>query len=257
MAEQRTCLIIGATTGIGKETAERLAKKGWNVIVTGRNEKKGNEVVATISQAGGSASFHAVDVTSHQSVIALHAYVAENHARLDAVVNNAGMSSTFQAFHDTPTEDMDLMYNINQRGTFWCMQEQIKMMLKQQKLGDAGKKGTIVNMASMSGLIGVPYAAPYSSTKHAIIGLTKSTALEYAHEGIHISAVAPGVIDSGMPVLEESYNGGAYTREQAAAMHPLNRLGTCADVAKAVDFLLENDFITGGVISVDGGITAR
>ena len=87
--------------------------------------------------------------------------------------------------------------------------------------------------------------------------MTKSTALEYAGEGIHISAVAPGVIDSGMPVLEESYNGGAYSREQAAAMHPLNRIGTCADVAKAVDFLLENDFITGGVISVDGGISAR
>ena len=170
---------------------------------------------------------------------------------------------------------MDFMYNVNQKGTFLCMQEQIKMMLKQDKQGDAGKRGIIVNMASMSGLIGVPYAAPYSSTKHAvshrldivhskplltdiqIIGLTKSTALEYASEGIHISAVAPGVIDSGMPVLEESYNGGAYSREQAAAMHPLNRIGKCADVAKAVDFLLENDFITGGVISVDGGITAR
>jgi len=167
------------------------------------------------------------------------------------------MSSTFMPFHVTPLDHLDFMYNVNQKGTFLCMQEQIKMMLNQDKQGDAGKRGVIVNMASMSGLIGVPYAAPYSSTKHAIIGLTKSTALEYASEGIHISAVAPGVIDSGMPVLEESYNGGAYSREQAAAMHPLNRLGTCADVAKAVDFLLENDFITGGVISVDGGITAR
>jgi NAD(P)-dependent dehydrogenase (short-subunit alcohol dehydrogenase family) len=185
------------------------------------------------------------------------------------------MSSTFMPFHATPLDDLDFMYNVNQKGTFLCMQEQIRMMLKQDKQGDAGKRGVIVNMASMSGLIGVPYAAPYSSTKHAvslsqtpapgtiantylqIIGLTKSTALEYASEGIHISAVAPGVIDSGMPVLEESYNGGAYSREQAAAMHPLNRIGKCADVAKAVDFLLENDFITGGVISVDGGITAR
>ncbi|KAI4718161.1 short chain dehydrogenase [Aureobasidium sp. EXF-10727] len=250
MSAPRTCLIVGATTGIGKETAELLAKKGWHVIVTGRNQDKGNK-------NGGSASFHPVDVTSKESVAALHKHISETHGRLDAAVNNAGMSSTFQPFHTTPVEDMDFMYNVNLKGTFFCMQEQIKMMLKQEKQGDAGKRGVIVNMSSMSGLIGVQYAAPYSSTKHAIIGLTKSTALEYATEGIFISAVAPGVIDSGMPVLEESYKGGAYTREQAAAMHPLNRLGTCADVAKAVDFLLENDFITGGVISVDGGITAR
>lgn len=147
--------------------------------------------MATISQAGGSASFHAVDVTSHQSVIALHAYVAETHARLDAVVNNAGMSSTFQAFHDTLTEDMDLMYNINQRGTFWCMQEQIKIMLKQQKLGDAGKKGTIVNMASMSGLIGVPYAAPYSSTKHAVRKLSSYHEIVPAADSSTRSSASP------------------------------------------------------------------
>ncbi|KAI5241776.1 short chain dehydrogenase [Aureobasidium subglaciale] len=257
MSSPRTCLVIGATTGIGKETAEHLAKKGWTVIITGRNSEKGAQVAESIKKAGGSASFHTVDVTSQKSIVALHQYVLETHGRLDAAVNNAGMSSTFQPFHTTPAEDMDLMFNINQKGTFLCMQEQIKMMLKQEKAGEGNKRGTIINMASMSGLIGVPYAAPYSSTKHAIIGLTKSTALEYAPEGINISAVAPGVIDSGMPVLEESYNGGAYTKEQAAAMHPMNRLGTCLDVAKAVDFLLENNFITGGVTSVDGGITAR
>ncbi|KAI5237556.1 short chain dehydrogenase [Aureobasidium subglaciale] len=257
MSSQRTCLIIGATTGIGKETAEHLANKGWTVIITGRNSEKGTRVAESIKKTGGSASFHTVDVTSQESIVALHKYVLETYGHLDAAVNNAGMSSTFQPFHTTPAEDMDLMFNINQKGTFLCMQEQIKMMLKQEKAGEGNKRGTIINMASMSGLIGVPYAAPYSSTKHAIIGLTKSTALEFAPEGINISAVAPGVIDSGMPVLEESYNGGAYTKEQAAAMHPMNRLGTCLDVAKAVDFLLENNFITGGVISVDGGITAR
>ncbi|KAI4848045.1 short chain dehydrogenase [Aureobasidium sp. EXF-8845] len=265
MASKRTCLIIGATTGIGKETAEYLAKKSWTVIVTGRNQEKGNkvgpgnnpDVVENITKDGGSASFYPVDVTCHESIAALHNHVLNTYGRLDAAVNNAGMSSTFMPFHVTPLDDLDFMYNVNQKGTFLCMQEQVKMMLNQEKQGDACKRGVIVNMASMSGLIGVPYAAPYSSTKHAIIGLTKSTALEYASEGIHISAVAPGVIDSGMPVLEESYNGGAYSREQAAAMHPMNRLGTCADVAKAVEFLLENDFITGGVISVDGGITAR
>ncbi|KAH0367070.1 short chain dehydrogenase, partial [Aureobasidium melanogenum] len=256
MAAKRTCLIVGATTGIGKETAEHLAKKGWTVIVTGRNQDKGNTVVESITQSGGSASFHPVDITNHASVIALHEHVLEKYGRLDAAVNNAGMSSTFQPFHLTPVEDLDMMYNLNLKGTFLCMQEQIKMMLKQDKQGDAGRRGTIVNISSMTGLIGVPYAAPYSSTKHAVIGLTKSTALEHAKERIYISTVAPGIIDSGMPVLEKSFNGGVFSREQAAAMHPLNRLGKCADVAKAVDFVLENDFITGGVICVDGGITA-
>ncbi|KAH0262376.1 short chain dehydrogenase, partial [Aureobasidium melanogenum] len=256
MAAKRTCLIVGATIGIGKETAEHLAKKGWTVIVTGRNQDKGNTVVESITQSGGSASFHPVDITDHASVIALHEHVLEKHGRLDAAVNNAGMSSTFQRFHMTPVEDLDSMYKLNLKGTFFCMQEQINIMLKQDKHGDAGRRGTIINISSMTGLIGVPYAAPYSSTKHAVIGLTKSTALEYAKEGIYISTVAPGIIDSGMPVLEESFNGGVFSREQAAAMHPLNRLGRCADVAKAVDFVLENDFITGGVICVDGGITA-
>ncbi|CAD0082801.1 unnamed protein product [Aureobasidium vineae] len=251
MSAQETCLIVGAITGIGKETAELLAKKGWHVVVTGRSQGKGNKVVETITRDGGSASFHPVDVTSQESVAALHKHIPETHGRLDAAVNNAGMSSTFQPFHATPVENMGLMYNVNLKGTFYCMQEQLKMMLKQEKQDDAGKRGVTINMSSMSGLIGVPYAAPYSSTKHA------STALKYAAEGIFIPAIAPGDIDSGMYVLEESYEGGAYTREQAAAMHPLNRIGTCADVAKAVAFLLENDFITGGVISVDGGISAR
>ncbi|KAI4792170.1 hypothetical protein E4T45_12787 [Aureobasidium sp. EXF-8846] len=146
---------------------------------------------------------------------------------------------------------MDFMYNVNQKGTFLCMQELVKVMLNQDKQGDAGKRGVIVNMASMSGLIGVPHAAPYSSTKHAvdiqIIGLTKSTALGYASEGVHISVVAPSVIDAAVHTPEN----------KQLPMHSLNRIGTCADVAMAVDFLLEHDFITGGVISVDDGITAR
>lgn len=90
-----------------------------------------------------------------------------------------------------------------------------------------------------------------------IMALSKSTTLEYASQDIYISTVAPAIVDSGMPVLEESYAGGAITKEQAAAMHPLNRLGRCVDVAKAVEFVLENDFITGGCIEVDGGISAK
>ncbi|KAG9589095.1 hypothetical protein KCV04_g21641, partial [Aureobasidium melanogenum] len=102
MAAKRTCLIVGATTGIGKETAEHLAKKGCSVIVTGRNQDKGNTVVESIKQSGGSASFHPVDITNQASVVALHEHILERYGRLDAAVNNAGMSSTFQPFHVTP-----------------------------------------------------------------------------------------------------------------------------------------------------------
>jgi NAD(P)-dependent dehydrogenase (short-subunit alcohol dehydrogenase family) len=124
--------------------------------------------VGNITKNGGSASFYPVDVTSRESIAALHNHVLNTYGRLDAAVNNAGMSSTFMPFHVTPLDDLDFMYNVNQKGTFLCMQEQVKMMLNQDKQGDAGKRGVIVNMASMSGLIGVPYAAPYSSTKHAV-----------------------------------------------------------------------------------------
>jgi NAD(P)-dependent dehydrogenase (short-subunit alcohol dehydrogenase family) len=124
--------------------------------------------VESIVDSGGSASFHPVDVTSQESIAALHKHVLDTHDRLDAAVNNAGVSSTFVPFHLTPLENMDFMYNVNQKGTFLCMQEQIKMMLNQEKQDEAGKRGVIVNMASMAGIVGVPYVAPYSSTKHAV-----------------------------------------------------------------------------------------
>lgn len=122
----------------------------------------------SITQSGGSAAFYPVDVTNRESVAALHEHILKEYGRLDAAVNNAGMSSTFQPFHVTPVGDLDLMYNLNLKGTFLCMQEQLKIMLNQDKQGEAGRRGTIINMSSMTGLIGVPYAAPYSSTKHAV-----------------------------------------------------------------------------------------
>ena len=140
--------------------------------MSGRNEEAGKQIVEGITQSGGTASFHPVDVTSHSSIQALHSYAVSTYGRLDAAINNSGIAIGMYLLHDTPSEEFERIYQVNQRGPFWCMQEQIKIMLAQEKKEGELKRGVIVNMSSMTGVLGTAYVSSYAATKHAVLILS-------------------------------------------------------------------------------------
>ncbi|THY74139.1 hypothetical protein D6C86_09428 [Aureobasidium pullulans] len=243
----RVCLITGGTQGIGQETAELLASSGWKVVISGRNSGKGRQVVEGIKANGGEATFIQADVSSQEAVKKLHQEAVSIYGRLDGAVNNAGISTDSSRMGDCSTEKFQDMINVNVFGLFWCMQEQIRVMLPQ-------RNGHIVNLASIAGLHGIRYSSTYCATKHAVVALTRAAALDYALDGLKISAVAPGAIKTS--ILNQALESGAITEEAIAAIHPINKIGVPMDIARAISFLLDSPFVTGSILEVDGGVGA-
>ncbi|KAF2851947.1 3-oxoacyl-reductase [Plenodomus tracheiphilus IPT5] len=243
----RVCLITGGTQGIGRETAELLVSQGWAVIVSGRNIAKGEEVVQAIKSKGGEATFIEADVSDQEAVRALHKKALSIHGRLDGAVNNAGITTDTRMIGDASTEEFEKMWRVNVLGVFWCMQEQIQIMKVQ-------KSGHIVNLASIAGLHGILYSGTYVATKHAVVGMTRTAALEYAQSGIQVAAVAPGAIKTD--ILNDAIAAGAYSEESIAGMFPMKKMGKPLDIAQAISFLLHSDYATGSILEVDGGLGA-
>ncbi|MGM0585280.1 MAG: SDR family NAD(P)-dependent oxidoreductase, partial [Pseudomonadota bacterium] len=184
----RTALVTGAGAGIGRATARKLAAEGARVIVSDVNEEGGAETADLIRQDGGEALFHKADVSSPEEVEALVARAVEAFGRLDAAVNNAGIEGRIRPLADQEVDDFDAILRVNIRGAFLCMRAEIPRML------EAGG-GAIVNLASVAGLVGFPGLSPYTASKHAVNGLTKTAALEYSKEGVRVNSVCPGGID--------------------------------------------------------------
>lgn len=218
-----------------------------------------------IEAKGHDASFIRADLTSEAQVHALHSQILATYGRLDAAVNNAGISSeTYARFADVSTEEMEKLFRVNVFAVFWCMQAQIQAMLAQASGRRDGQdrdeegvkiKGRIVNISSTLGLHGFASNGVYAGTKHAVMGMTKSAALDYAKDNILITAVAPAVIRTKL--VNQAVASGAFSEEEMKAAHPVGRVGEVADVAKAVSFLLGSNFVTGSVVEVDGGYGAQ
>lgn len=246
---KKTVIVTGGTTGIGQATALKFAKEGYNVVVTSRKLEKEAQTHQYFQDHGVDVTFMELDVTNEEQFKKVVDETVKKFGQLNVMVNNAGMSIGAAPLADTDSENFVKIFNTNVMGVYYGMKYAIKAMLK-----TGG--GQIVNVASALGLRGVQNGAFYSATKHAVIGLTKSAALDYATKGIRINAVAPGGIKTD--IFKAGIEAGRYTEESIAAMHPMKKMGEPWDIALAIYFLAsdENSFLTGATLSVDGGLGA-
>ncbi|PKL13828.1 MAG: short-chain dehydrogenase [Spirochaetae bacterium HGW-Spirochaetae-6] len=250
--EGKTILITGGASGIGKATALLFASHKALVVIADRDENAALALQAEIAATGAKSLFIAADVTSSAQVENLLQQTLSQFGRLDFAFNNAGIEPEKPVLcADYSDEVWENLLNVNLSGVWRCMKYELAVMAEQ-------KFGAIVNNASVLGLVGLKKAAPYVASKHGVIGLTKTAALDYADLGIRVNAVCPGFIET--PMLSSM---GVYENEKAykalADMHPMRRLGKPEEIARAVLWLCsdESSFVTGTALEIDGGYLAR
>ena len=248
--EGKVALVTGGTSGIGRATALAFAKEDAKVVVTGRREKEGTETIQLVKDAGGEGFFIKTDVSKEADVRMMVEKIVKAYGRLDYAFNNAGIEQLPSQLVEQTEETFDQIMDINVKGVWLSMKYEIPQMLN-----NGG--GAIVNMASVAGLIGFPGVPIYIASKHAVLGLTKSLALDYAKSGIRINAVSPAAIETDMVDRFVGKEGEA--RQQLTAMHPVGRMGRPEEIADAVIYLCSDraSFITGQSLTVDGGFTAQ
>jgi NAD(P)-dependent dehydrogenase (short-subunit alcohol dehydrogenase family) len=244
-------LVTGAASGIGRETARALAAAGADVVVADLDEAGGRETAEMASGGSGSASFVHVDVTDPASVQGLVDAVLERHGNLDFAHNNAGITVAGPLLADTTDSDWDRLVDVDLTGVFNCLRAEIKAMVS------AGVAGSIVNTASVLGLIAVPGQAAYTAAKAGVMGLTRAAAIEYADRGIRVNAVCPGAVATKL--FHDAAAADPDLLPAVEAAHPLGRLAQPEEVADAVVWLISDasTFVTGQPIYIDGGATAR
>ena len=242
----KVALVTGGSSGIGKATALAFARAGANVVIASRRVTEGEQTVHEICERGGDAIFVKTDVSKASEVEGLMNQTTEFYGRLDYACNNAGTFVMGQLF-ELSEEEWDRTINANLKGIWLSLKYQIPIMLQQ-------KRGVIINMASMSAIIGNPGVSIYSASKGGVVALTQSAAIEYAASGIRINAISPGVISTPMvddippPLLED-----------IQSKHPIGRLGKPEEIANAVVWLCSDkaSFVTGHNMVIDGGYTAQ
>ena len=245
----KVALITGGTTGIGRDTAVLFAREGGKVVITGRRETEGNETVALAKAAGGECLFVKSDVAKVADVQLAVQKTVEKFGRLDVAFNNAGIEGRWVPIIEQTEADFDQVIDINVKGVWLCLKYEIQQMLKQ------GSGGAIVNMSSVAGQMGSAGAAIYVASKHAVIGLTRTAALEYASNGIRVNAVCPAVIETAM--ADRAF-GTPEVIKRVLGLHPLGRFGKPMEIAEAVLWLAseKSSFMTGNYITLDGGMLA-
>src|SRR5580658_3517673 len=250
--ENKVAVVTGGTSGIGKAAALALAKAGANVVVAGRRENEGDAVVKAIEQGGGKALFVKTDVTREADVKALVDKTVATFGRLDIAFNNAGTEGQMGLTTEAQTpEHYQSVFDINVKGVLLSMKHEAAAMLR-----NGG--GSIVNTSSIAGQIGLAGAGVYVASKHAVNGLSKSAALEFAKKGIRVNTVSPGTIQTEM-IQRMVGDGESEAKKWWQNQHPVGRFGKPEEVAAAVVWLSspEASFVTGTDIAVDGGYLAK
>jgi len=250
----KNILVTGGVQGIGRAIVERLVAEGAQVLVTDIQTEKGATLVAELEQqckASGApeVQYFNADVRQADSLAPVFGWLQQAQQPLHAAVNNAGVEHQPKPILECTEADWDLTMDINLKGVFFCMQQQVKAMLA------AG--GHIINMASVAGLRSAPKLAPYAASKHGVVGLTRSVAVEYARANIRVNAVCPGIIETDMMARAFEHMSEA-TQKALINSHPLRRLGQPSEVASMVAWLCGDDagFVTGQTFTIDGGMTA-
>jgi NAD(P)-dependent dehydrogenase (short-subunit alcohol dehydrogenase family) len=250
--ENKTVLITGGTSGIGKATALAFAKEGANVVVSGRRVAEGEQVAQEITSTGGRALFVQADVAREDDIIALVGKTTETFGGLDIAFNNAGVEGKFGPLTTEQTvEHYDYVCDINIRGVLLSMKHEIAAMLR-------SGGGAIVNNASIGGHIGFQGSSVYVASKWAVLGLTKTAALEFARQGVRVNSISPGTVQTEM--FDRAFGEGETERKKTlATQNPIGRIGTPEEIASAVLWLSSPGaaFTTGQDIIVDGGYTAQ
>ncbi len=242
-------LVTGGTSGIGRETAVLFAKAGASVVVAGRRELEGEETIELVRAAGADGLFVKTDVSKASEVDTLIQKAVERFGRLDVAFNNAGVEGVLAPIVGQSEEDFDRTIDINLKGVWLCLKYEIRQMLRQ------GGSGAIVNMSSILGLVGALGAAAYSASKHGVIGLTKTAALENAKSGIRINAVCPGF--TATPMADRIFRVPA-VHKYVLSLHPIGRLGRPTEIAETVVWMCSDraSFMTGQSLVLDGGFLA-
>jgi len=249
--KDKIVLITGAGSGIGRATALAFARQGGIVVVSDINETGGRETLRLLEAEGGKGDFIACDVSQYEAVRQLIEQTVARHERLDIAINNAGIGGTPVRTHEVPPEDWDRVMAINASGVFYGMKYEIQQMLRQGS-------GVIVNTSSIAGLRGLPSNLAYSASKHAVVGMTKTAAMEYARHNIRINAVCPVFTVTPLfnPEVMDQISEGL--SEKLKAHIPMKRFGHPDEIANTILFLCSDkaSFITGHAMPVDGGLTA-
>jgi NAD(P)-dependent dehydrogenase (short-subunit alcohol dehydrogenase family) len=246
----KVAIVTGGGSGIGKATALELASQGAAVVIANRNAQAGEQAVKEITDAGGKATFIQTDVSNEAQVKHLVEQTVKTYGRLDLAFNNAGVEQPPMPLPEQTEALYHQVMDINVKGVWLCCKYQIPAML-------AHGGGSIVNTSSFSGTIAFATIPLYVASKHAVVGLTKSVALEYAKNNIRVNAILPGSVeDTG--TFERSFGGNQATIDWAKSIHPIGRLATPKEIANAAVFLLSDQasFVTGHAMLIDGGYTA-
>lgn len=247
--EGKVVLITGGGGGIGRASALAFAKAGAHVAVTDRDTEAGAETLRLVQALGAKALFIEADVTQAAAVETMVAQVVAHFGRLDCAFNNAGIEEEHMRLADCTEDTFDRIMGVNVKGVWLCMKYQLQQMLAQGG-------GSIVNTASVAGLVGAPKMSAYSASKHAVLGLTKSAAVEYGRKGIRVNAVCPGVIRTAM--FDRVVEADPKMAASVSQLHPVGRIGEADEVAAVVLWLSSPaaSFVTGMAHTVDGGLTS-
>lgn len=249
--ENNVVLVTGGASGIGRATVNRLASDGAHVVVADLQIAVASEVVAEAEEAGGSAQACELDVADHAAVTGAVAAIAAEHGRLDGAFNNAGIGGPTAKVLDIDPADWAQVLAVNLTGVFNCVQAEVAQMITQES------GGSIVNTASIGGMVALPRAAAYTAAKHGVVGLTRTAAVDYASQNIRVNAVCPGFVDT--PMLDGSAGATNEMRDRLTKAVPMRRVAGAPEIADVVAWLLsaQSSYVTGVAMPIDGGFTAK
>lgn len=250
LLKDKVALVTGGGQGIGEAVAKCYAREGAKVVVVDYNEETANKVAQDIKNAGGEAVAFKADVTDANQVAAMVDFAVRTYGKLDCACNNAGKSSATINLIDTPVENFNEVIDLDVRGVFFCCKEEIKAMHQ-------NGSGAIVNISSTSGILGNPGIVPYNTSKHAVLGLTKSVALEECKNNIRINAVCPGVTET--PLIKGVRDNDPATYQLFCTQIPQGRLAQPEEIGNVVAFLSSDmaSYMVGSTVVVDGGVTIQ